>query len=110
MAIASSLPEFGDFDDENVYDTVKKGINREETLNFVIEFDSTKACAAHDLGIESIKQLLNLEVSASGPVRFARSDAGLFIHLDGHYMDANSVLIQRPKHSSTRWMYVDHFP
>lgn len=61
MPIASSLPEFGDFDDGNVYETVKEGIFREETLNFVIEFDSRKACAAHDLDVGSIQQLLNLE-------------------------------------------------
>lgn len=72
MPIASSLPEFGDFDDGNVYETVKEGIFREETLNFVIEFDSTKACAAHDLDVGSIKQLLNLEASGSGSIRFAR--------------------------------------
>ena len=90
MATASSLPEFGDFDDGNVYETIKEGINRAESLNFVIEFDSSKACAAHNLGIESIKTLLSLEVSASDSIRSARSDEALFTHhLHGHCMDAN---------------------
>ena len=63
MVGASPLPEFGDFDDRNIYETCHRAAVRGDTCNFVIEFDSTKAYAAHDLAVASIKQLLVLEVS-----------------------------------------------
>ena len=63
MLGASSLPEFGDFDDENVYERCHRAAVRGDTKNFVIEFDSTKAHAAYDLSDVSIKQLLELEVT-----------------------------------------------
>lgn len=63
MVRVSSLPEFGDFDDGNVYERCYSAAVRGDTRNFVIEFDSTSAYAAHDLGETSIKQLLQLEVN-----------------------------------------------
>ncbi len=63
MARAYSLPKFGDFDDGKVYETCYRAALRGDTSNFVIEFDSTKAYAAHDLDDASIKQLLQLEVN-----------------------------------------------
>ena len=63
MVGASSLPEFGDFDDGNVYERCHGAAVRGDTRNFVIEFDSNKAYAAHDLSGVSIKQLLELEVN-----------------------------------------------
>ena len=62
MVGASSLTEFGDFDDGDLYEECYKAAARGDTRNFVVEFDSTKAYAAHDLGEQSIKQLLQLEV------------------------------------------------
>lgn len=88
MPRASSLPGFGDFDDENVYKRVKEGIHREDTLNFAIEFDGTKACAAHNLGVGSVKQLLNLEASGSGLIGFARSE-GSPTRIVAQRLDAN---------------------
>ena len=72
MLGASSLPEFGDFDDENVYERCHRAAVRGDTKNFVIEFDSTKAHAAYDLNHVSIKQLLELEVN-NLPTTFTRS-------------------------------------
>lgn len=63
MVRASSLPEFGDFDDGDVYENCYRAAVHGDTSNFVIEFDSTKAHAAHDLGTASIGQLLQLEVN-----------------------------------------------
>ena len=63
MLGASSLPEFGDFDDENVYERCHRAALHGDTKNFVIEFDSTKAHAAHNLSDVSMKQLLELEVN-----------------------------------------------
>lgn len=63
MVSISSLPEYGDFDDEDVYKKCESAAIRGDTRNFVIEFDSTSAYAAHDLGDASIKQLLQLEVN-----------------------------------------------
>lgn len=63
MVGASSLPEFGDFDDKIVYDKCYRAAVHGDTSNFVIEFDSTKANAAHDLGTASMGQLLQLEVN-----------------------------------------------
>lgn len=62
MIGASSLPEFDDFDDGKVYERCHKAAARGDTRNFVIEFDSTKAYAAHNLNDASVKQLLQLEV------------------------------------------------
>lgn len=63
MLPVSSLPEYGDFDDEDVYKRCYNAAERGDTRNFVIEFDSTNAYAAHDLGEASIEQLLQLEVN-----------------------------------------------
>ena len=63
MFPVSSLPEYGDFDDENVYKRNENAAERGDTRNFVIEFDGTSAYAAHDLGDASIEQLLQLEVN-----------------------------------------------
>lgn len=63
MVGASSLSEFGDFDDGHVYEKCHGAAVRGDTRNFVIEFDSTKAYVAHDVGEPSIKQLLQLEVN-----------------------------------------------
>lgn len=63
MLPVSSLPEYGDFDDENVYGRCENAAKRGDTRNFVIEFDSTSAYAAYNLGEASIEQLLQLEVN-----------------------------------------------
>lgn len=63
MVPASSLREFGDFDDGNLYERCYAAALRGDTRNFVIEFDSTKAYAAYDLRDASIKQLLQPEVN-----------------------------------------------
>lgn len=77
MVPISSLPEYGDFDDKNVYNRCYDAAGRGETRNFVIEFDSTSACAAHDLGDASIKQLLQLEVNHfAHRIYEIREDAG----------------------------------
>ena len=77
MVPISSLPEYGDFDDENVYNRCYDAAVRGDTRNFVIEFDSTSAYAAHDLGDASIKQLLQLEVNHfAHPTDEIREDAG----------------------------------
>lgn len=88
MSGASSLPEFDDFDDKDVYARVKQGIEREDTLNFAIEFDSTKACAAHNLDVDSIKRLLNLEASGFGLSTFPGSE-GLFTQVLVQCLDAD---------------------
>ena len=62
MVEASSLPDFADFDNRDVYERCFGAASRRDTTNFVIEFDNTKAYAACDLGDASIKQLLQLEV------------------------------------------------
>ena len=62
MVEASPLPEFGDFDDPDVYEKCLEAASRRDTRNFVIEFDSSKAYAAHDLDDASMKRLLQLEV------------------------------------------------
>ena len=62
MVDASPLPEYGDFDDPDVYEKCLEAASRRDTRNFVIEFDSSKAYAAHDLDDASIKRLLQLEV------------------------------------------------
>lgn len=62
MVRASSLPEFGDFDDGDRYQRCYGAAVRGDTRNFVIEFDSTKAYAAYDLRDASIEQLLQPEV------------------------------------------------
>lgn len=71
MVGASSLPEFGDFDDVNVYKECHRAAESGDTRNFVIEFDSTKAHAAYDLDKASTKRLLQLEVNI-----FAHYNAG----------------------------------
>ena len=63
MVETSSLPEFGDFDDQGVYKEFFEAAVRRDTKNFVIEFNSTKAYAARDLDDASIKQLLQVEVN-----------------------------------------------
>lgn len=63
MAGASSLPEFGDFDDRHVYEKFHEAALGKNTGNFVIEFDSTKAFAACNLDNISMIQLLQLEVN-----------------------------------------------
>ena len=63
MVGASSLPDFGDFDDVDIYKECHRAAEHGDTKNFVIEFDSTKAHAAHNLGTASIRQLLQLEVN-----------------------------------------------
>ena len=65
MAEASSLPRFSDFDDRIVYERCRTAAVCGNTRNFVIEFDSTKAYAAHDLDGVSVTQLLQLEVNDS---------------------------------------------
>lgn len=65
MAGAPLLPEFGNFDDRDVYERCNRAAVQGDTKNFVIEFDSTKAHAAYDLGGPSIEQLLQLEVNDS---------------------------------------------
>ena len=62
MVEASPLPEYGDFDDPDVYKKCLEAASRRDTRNFVIEFDSSKAYAAHDLDDASINRLLQLEV------------------------------------------------
>lgn len=62
MAGVSSFPEFGDFDDGNIYEKCHASAVRGDTRNFVIEFNSTKAYAAYDIRATSIKKLLQLEV------------------------------------------------
>ena len=62
MVEASPFPEYGDFDDPDVYEKSLEAASRRDTRNFVIEFDSSKAYAAHDLDGASIKRLLQLEV------------------------------------------------
>lgn len=77
MVGASSLPEFGDFDDRFVYEKCYRAATHGDTSNFVIEFDSTKAHAAHDLGTASIGQLLQLEVNDFAcNMNTIREDAG----------------------------------
>ena len=63
MVGASSLQEFGDFDDGKIYESCYGAALRGDTQNFVIEFDSTKAYAAQNLSDASITQLLRLEVN-----------------------------------------------
>ena len=63
MVGVSSLREFGDFDDRNIYERCHKAALDGDTRNFVIEFDSTKAYAACNLDDVSITQLLQLEVN-----------------------------------------------
>ena len=63
MLPVSSIPAYSDFDDENVYRRCENAAERGDTSNFVIEFDSTSAYAAHDLDEASIEQLLQLEVN-----------------------------------------------
>ena len=65
MVEAPSLPEYGDFDDPDVYKKCLEAASRRDTKNFVIEFDSSKAYAAHDLDDASIKRLLQPEVFGS---------------------------------------------
>ena len=62
MVQASSLPEYGNFDDPDVYEKCLGAASRRDTKNFVIEFDSSKAYAAHDLDDASMKRVLQLEV------------------------------------------------
>ena len=62
MVQASPLPEYGNFDDPDVYEKCLEAASRRDTRNFVIEFDSSKAYAAHDLDDASMKRLLQLEV------------------------------------------------
>ena len=69
----SSLPEFGDFDDVFIHEQVKGAIVHESTPNFAIEFDSTKAYAAHNLNVDSIERLLDAEASSSVLIKFTRS-------------------------------------
>ncbi|KAF6234413.1 hypothetical protein HO173_007446 [Letharia columbiana] len=70
MIGASSLPEFDDFDDGKVYERCHKAAARGDTRNFVIEFDSTKAYAAHNLNDASVKQLLQLERAKHSSARW----------------------------------------
>ena len=85
MLGAASLPEFGDFDDENVYERCHRAAVRGDTKNFVIEFDSANAHAAHDLSDVSIKQLLELEVDhfANYVHKINQDTASLHFRLDG---------------------------
>ena len=77
MAGAPSLPEFGDFDDRDVYENCYGAAVRGDTKNFVIEFDSTKAHATYDLGGASIEQLLQLEVNGFAyHIHAIKEDAG----------------------------------
>ena len=77
MAGAPSLPEFGNFDDRDVYEKCHRAAVQGDTKNFVIEFDSTKAHAAYDLGGASIEQLLQLEVNDSAyHIHAIKEDAG----------------------------------
>lgn len=62
MVDAPPFLEYGDFDDPDVYKKCLDAASRRDTRNFVIEFDSSKAYAAHDLDDASIKRLLQLEV------------------------------------------------
>lgn len=88
MAWASSLPNFGDFDDACIYERLREAAVDENTLNFAIEFDSTKASAAHNLEPDSIERLLRLEASRCGLIKFVRSK-GLFTHIAVHRLEAN---------------------
>ena len=63
MAAASSLPGFADFDDGIFYERCHRAAVHGDTKNFVIEFDSTRAYAAHNVDDVSIAQLLQLEVN-----------------------------------------------
>ena len=108
MARASSLPGFRDFDKEDEFEQLKGAVVDGSTPNFAIEFDSAKAYAAHDLTVESIERLLSIEVRGFGIIRL--------LHLRGFssaylYTDPRLTIesIQRPKHSSARWMYVKKF-
>lgn len=84
---ASSLPKFGDFDNNDVYKRCHGAAVQGDTRNFVIEFDNTKAYAAYDLDDASIEQLLQLEVSDPGyDVRDIRKDDGVihwFVMFEG---------------------------
>ena len=106
MIEASSFPEFGDFDDKNIYERCHAAAVRADTRNFVIEFDSTKAYAAHDLSDASIEQLLKPEVNDS-PITCRRSKKMRRIDIVIRRSKADLHQYQRAKHSSARWMYVD---
>ena len=62
MATASPIPEYSDFDDPDAYKKCLEAASCRDTKNFVIEFDCSKAYAAHDVDDASIKRLLQLEV------------------------------------------------
>ena len=105
MAQASLLAEFRDFDKEDEFEQLKGAVVDAKTRNFAIEFDSAKAYAAQDLAVESMERLLSIEVSGFGLIEFFASESIFVAYL---YTDPRLTTepIQRPKHSSARWMYV----
>ena len=76
MVEASSLPNFGDFDDRDVYGKCYEAALHRDTTNFVVEFDSTKAYAAHNLTDASMKHLLQVEVIGFPCIHAVKDDTG----------------------------------
>jgi len=63
MAELTTISELQNFDDENVYRRCEDAIKQADTQNFVIEFDSTEARAAINIGEDAIQRLLQTKVS-----------------------------------------------
>lgn len=103
MAGAASLPEFGDFDDEVVYNRCRQALLQVDTLNFVIDFDGTKAYAVENLSVATLQQLLLVEVNDSGQSR-TRNDNLFSVSDPCKNREADFEQLQRPKHTNTRWM------
>ncbi len=100
MATFITIPELQNFDDSFVYDRCHNAIMLADTRNFVIEFDSTNARAAINLGDDAIQRLLQIQVST-----FTLS---IFMRLEdpsvSERIQADWANVQRDPKTTTRWM------
>lgn len=101
MAEGRIPPGFEDFDLSSVYARYASAGLQADTLNFVIDFDSSTAFAALNLDLESIEKALQTEVREHlqrGP------DLGLYpFFLLRHVL---TPWLQRAGTTKSRWMYV----
>ena len=63
MSASTLIPELQDFDNEDAYKECEDAVMQASALNFVVQFDSTKAYSAINLGVDAVRRLLQTEVS-----------------------------------------------